>query len=73
MMKERGFYTVRDIWNSSQWAGPNWAVPCEKREGKKDEREGLGAAAWRLKRDLVGLYRKGLLLEGQPSPRDGKV
>lgn len=48
-------------------------MPCEKREGKKDEREGLGAAAWRLKRDLVGLYRKGLLLEGQPSPRDGKV
>ena len=46
-------------------------MPCEKREGKKDEREGLGAAAWRLKRDLVGLYRKGLLLEGQPSPRDG--
>lgn len=48
-------------------------MPCEKREGKKDEREEPGAAAWRPKRDLVGLYRKGLLVEGQPSPRDGKV
>lgn len=30
MAKERGFYTVRDLWKS-----PQWTRPSEKREGKR--------------------------------------